>query len=166
MTIRRACDSDLAGVNKLLYEVEDIHRIGRPDIFRVGAKKYTDSELLEIFKDDSRPVFVATEDSGDASGAAGDEGAVLGYAFCEFEVHSGEQAQLDRKTLYLDDLCVDESARGKHVGRALYDFVLEYACANGCYNVTLHAWECNPKALAFYRHLGMKTMYTALETIL
>lgn len=157
MNIRRAVASDLTGINKLLFEVEDIHRRGRPDLFRPGAKKYSDEELLILFKDDSAPVFVAVDE---------ESGTVLGYAFCKLEVHEGEHAMLDRRTLYLDDLCVDESQRGKHIGRSLYDFVLEYARSLGCYNVTLHAWECNPKAIAFYRHLGMKPLYTALETIL
>ena len=31
------------------------------------------------------------------------------------------------KTLYLDDLCVDEACRGKHVGKALYERVLAFA---------------------------------------
>ncbi len=156
MTIRRAASKDLAGVNKLLYQVEDIHRAGRPDIFRLGAKKYTDEQLLEIFKDDVRPVYIAVDKTD----------AVLGYAFCEFQEISGQGALLDRKTLYLDDLCVDESCRGRHLGRTLYEYVLERAREAGCYNVTLHAWDCNPSAVEFYRHLGMQTMYTALETIL
>lgn len=157
MRIRRAMAGDLTGVNKLLFEVEDIHRQGRPDLFRPGAKKYSDAELLVLFKDDSAPVFVAVDE---------ESGAVLGYAFCKMEVHENEQAMQDRRTLYLDDLCVDERERGKHVGRSLYQHVLEYARSRGCYNITLHAWECNPKALAFYRHLGMKPLYTALEAIL
>lgn len=157
MTIRRAAVSDLKGVNNLLYQVEDIHRIGRPDLFRLGAKKYTDSQLLELFKDDSKPVFVAVDD---------DSQTVLGYAFCEFQVFDGVPSQIDRKSLYLDDLCVDESVRGRRLGRMLYEYVVSFARSNGCYDLTLHAWECNPKALAFYRHLGMRTMYTALETIL
>lgn len=155
MTIRRALAKDLAAVDKLLYQVEDIHRRGRPDLFRLGAKKYSDEELLDLFGDDSRPVFVAVDE----------DDSVLGYAFCELQEVSGTGAMLPRKTLYIDDLCVDESGRGRGVGRRLYDHVLRTARLAGCHNVTLHAWECNPEALGFYRHLGMRTLYTALETL-
>lgn len=155
MLIRRADAKDLQVINKLLYEVEDIHRVGRPDLFRVGAKKYTDYRLLEIFKDDSTPVFVAEE-----------EGIVLGYAFCQIQEVKNEPSQIDRKTLYLDDLCVDESARGKHVGSTLFSTLVDYARSIGCHNLTLHVWECNPSARKFYESMGMKPMSTTMETVL
>ena len=40
MNIRRADERDIAGINKLLYQVHRIHAEGRPDIFRLGNKKY------------------------------------------------------------------------------------------------------------------------------
>lgn len=39
------------------------------------------------------------------------------------------------KTLYVDDICVDENARGKHVGKTLFDYVKAYAEDNGFYNL-------------------------------
>jgi ribosomal protein S18 acetylase RimI-like enzyme len=77
-----------------------------------------------------------------------------------------EPSFFDRKTLYLDDLCVDESARGRHVGSILYNAVLEHARKLGCHNVTLHVWECNPSARKFYEAMGMKPMSTTMETVL
>ena len=40
------------------------------------------------------------------------------------------------KTLYIDDLCVDENIRGQHIGRRLYEYVKQYAKETGCYNLT------------------------------
>ena len=65
-----------------------------------------------------------------------------------------------------DDLCVEEGARGKHVGKALFEYVKAYAEELGCHNVTLHVWECNPGARAFYDFLGLKPQYTSMELIL
>ena len=153
--VRYANASDLEIVNKLLYQVEDLHRVGRPDIFKPGEKKYTDDQLLEIFQNPATPVFVAEED-----------GLVLGYVFCIIQETKGAKCIFDHKTLYIDDLCVDESARGKGVGKILYDYAIDYARGIGCHNVTLHVWDKNPGARTFYEKMGMGVQQTTMEVIL
>lgn len=159
MQIRRACAQDMPGLVSLLEQVLMVHYRGRPDLFRANTRKYADAELLEIIADDARPVLVAVDE-----GAA--PGEVLGYAFCVLEDHSGSNSLQPIKTLYLDDLCVDEAARGKHVGTELYHAVLGLARELGCHNVTLNVWACNPSALAFYRAMGLTPMKTCLEQVL
>ena len=112
LTIRRARDSDLPAINKLLYEVHKVHSDARPDLFKAGAKKYTDEELRAIIAEDRTPVFVAER-----------EGRVVGYAFCIHQQYVHHNNMTDIKTLYIDDLCVDEDARGAHIGQALYAYV-------------------------------------------
>lgn len=155
MEIRRACESDLAGVHELLSQVLAVHAEGRPDLFREGTRKYTDDELLAIFADDSRPVFVAVE--GDV---------VLGHAFCEVQDFRGSNNMQSILSIYIDDICVDEKCRGKRVGTALYQHVLDYARKLGCYNVTLNVWTCNPGAQRFYEAMGMTPLKTCLEQVL
>lgn len=155
MEIRRAEAGDLAGVHRLLEQVLAVHAEGRPDLFRAGTRKYTDEELLAIFADDARPVFVAVE--GDA---------VLGHAFCELNDYRQSNNMQPILSLYIDDICVDEKSRGRHVGTALYRHVLDYARELGCHNVTLNVWECNPGARAFYEAMGMSVQKTCLEQVL
>ena len=156
MQIRRAGSGDLEGCNRLLYQVEDVHRQGRPDLFALHVKKYTDEELLSLFQDDSRPIFVAVDEAGE----------VLGYAFCVLEDHTPEHAMNDFLSLYIDDLCVDENIRGQHVGKQIYEYVLAYAKEIGCYNVTLNVWECTPSARAFYEKMGLRPYKTGMEVVL
>ena len=73
---------------------------------------------------------------------------------------------VDAKTLYIDDICVDEKARGKHVGTALYAHVKAYAKSQGCYNITLNVWNCNPGAMQFYEALGLVPRKVEMEAIL
>ena len=47
----------MPGINKLLYKVQKVHGAARPDLFRAGAKKYTDEQLVKIMGSDSTPVF-------------------------------------------------------------------------------------------------------------
>ncbi|MBQ6383462.1 MAG: GNAT family N-acetyltransferase [Clostridia bacterium] len=152
MIIRRAESGDLEGLKRLLYQVCQIHADGRPDLFRAGGIKYTDQELLDILPDDSRPVFVCAEND-----------QVLGYAFCILEDTPGTTSLQPVRTLYLDDLCVEASARGRHIGTRLYERVLLAARELGCSRVTLHAWNFNEKAFGFYEKLGMTPLYTAME---
>ena len=72
----------------------------------------------------------------------------------------------DRKTLYVDDICVDEAARGRGVGKALYTHVRDYARSLGCYNLTLNVWSCNPNALRFYERMGLVPQKVGMEQIL
>ena len=156
MTVRRAGEKDLAGINALLSQVLEVHAAGRPDIFRAGTRKYADAELLALFEDEARPVFVAVDNGG----------RVLGHAFCELQDHRGSNSWQPILSLYIDDICVDEKSRGKHVGTALYQHVIGFARERGCHNVTLNVWECNPGARAFYDAMGMTPLKTCLEQVL
>jgi len=156
MNIRRACLKDMDGINNLLMQVCLVHHKGRPDLFKYGAKKYTDAELSDIIKDDLRPILVATDEKDQ----------VLGYAFCIFQQHINNNILTDVKTLYIDDLCVDENLRGQHIGKKLYDAVLSFAKDHGCYNVTLNVWSLNEPAMKFYESCGLKPQKIGMETIL
>lgn len=153
--VRRAKTDDMSAIEKLLYQVHKVHSDARPDIFKSGAKKYTTGELKEIIADDKRPIFVAEKD-----------GAVAGYAFCVYVEVKDNNSLCDMKTLYIDDLCVDENVRGGHIGTHLYEYVLDFAKKNGFYNITLNVWAGNDSALKFYEHIGLKVQKIGMEKIL
>ena len=155
MKIRRAQEEDIPVIDKLLFEVLKVHSDVRPDLFKAGTKKYTDEELKEILADDKTPVFVAEQDGG-----------VVGYAFCVHQQLINNNNMTDIKTLYIDDLCVDEAARGMHIGKALYEYVVEYARAQGYYNVTLNVWADNVNAVKFYERIGLKIQKIGMEAVL
>lgn len=153
--IRRANQDDIPQIDKLLYEVHKVHSDIRPDLFVPGEKKYTDKELEAIIADDKTPVFVAEND-----------GRILGYAFCIFKQDLKSRSVTDIKTLYIDDLCVDENTRGMHIGTKLYEYVLDFAKKSNCYNVTLNVWTGNDNAIKFYEHIGLKVQKIGMEKIL
>lgn len=155
MTVRFADEKDIPQINSLLYQVATVHHNGRPDLFKGGAKKYTDEQIRKILADEKTPVFAADEN-----------GVMKGYAFCVIKENKGDNVLTDIKTLYIDDLCVDENCRGQHIGSVLFEAVKKFAEEQGCYNVTLNVWECNPSARKFYDSLGMKPYKTCMETIL
>lgn len=248
MLIRRAQLADMPDLARLLDQVREVHHVGRPDLFKASGRKYTDAELEVIIADETRPIFVATEeaagdvgapgaeggaganegeavedgggapeaeggagaavgegvegkvvapragaakdgcgapeaeggagaaegeaveDGGDTPGARAAEdgggGRVLGYAFCEYQEFVGDNVRTDLRTLYVDDICVDETRRGGGVGRRLYEHVVSFAREQGFSNVTLNVWSCNPGAQAFYEAMGMKPYRIGMEVVL
>ena len=153
--VRRAEKKDIPRIMELLVQVDMVHHNGRPDIFKGPATKYTESELEKIIKNDETPVFVFD-----------DKDEVLGHAFCIYKQVIGDNVLTDIKTLYIDDICVDEKARGKHVGKALYEYVIGFAKEKSFYNVTLNVWSCNPTALKFYEAMGLVPQKICMEKVL
>ncbi len=151
--IRIANEKDTAAVLRLLEQVNRVHHDLRPDLFNL-ATKYTAAELETIFADEDTRVFVCEEN-----------GSVLGYVFTVLIDHQSDNMLVPVKELYIDDLCVDEAARGKGVATKLFAYVRQYAREKGCYHITLNVWEGNDSALAFYRKMGMTPQKTKLEII-
>lgn len=157
MIIRRATENDIEGINSLLRQVLYVHHVDRPDIFKAEGKKYRDDELCAIIEDDRTPLFIAVEENTNK---------VLGHCFCVVNEVKEHSSLVDCKTLYIDDLCIDESARGQHIGKDLYDFAVSYAKEIGCYNLTLNVWAKNTSALKFYEAMGLSVQKYGMELIL
>ena len=152
--IRTANTSDIKRIIELLHQVNMVHHVIRPDLFKPHTTKYNELELESLLNDKNKPIFVY------------DDGEVRGYAFCQISEVKDNRLLQDVKTLYIDDICVDENARGRHGGKALYEYVRDYACSIGCHHITLNVWEGNDAALGFYRNMGMQVQKTTMETIL
>ena len=154
--IRKAEKKDIGRLLELLTQVDMVHHSGRPDIFKGPATKYSAAQLEEILRNDDLPVFVYADASD----------IPLGHAFCVHKQVKGDSVLTDIRTLYIDDICVDEKARGRHIGKALYDYVVNYAKEQGFYNITLNVWTCNPAALKFYEAMGLAPQKICMEKIL
>ena len=153
--IRKALESDIPAILRLLHQVANVHHNARPDLFKGNTTKYDRQELEQILSNECSPVFVYEH-----------EGRAVGYVFCIVEQVESDRLQQDNKTLYVDDLCVDEALRGHHIGTALYRHALAYAREIGCNGLTLNVWEGNSTAIAFYKSMGMCVRKTCMEQIL
>lgn len=154
--VRKATKGDVDAIMKLLFQVAAVHHERRPDIFKPNTTKYTKAELEKMILSEEKIIFVFEDENA----------RVLAHAFCELIEHNGDNLLTDVKTLYIDDICVDEKARGRQIGKRLFDHVISYAKELGCHNVTLNVWECNENAKKFYEAMGMNVQKTGMETIL
>lgn len=156
LCVRRAVEKDIPKLLDLLTQVDMVHHRGRPDIFKGPATKYNASQLQTLLRDDTTPVFVCVNQ----------DDVPLGHAFCVHKQVLGDSVLTDIRTLYIDDICVDSTVRGQHVGKTLYDAVIAYAREQAFYNVTLNVWSCNPTALEFYEAMGLVPQKIGMELLL
>ena len=152
-TIRFAKAGDETAIAALLERIYEQHAEGRPDLFGGGKSKYTAEDVLKLFDKHDAPIFVAVNDKD----------AVIGYAFCVIKEFT---SPAHYKTLYLDDLNVDASARRMGVATALMDACRSYGKEKDCYNLTLNVWAFNEGALRFYEKNGFHQQRFILEDIL
>ena len=155
MTVRYAESRDIPGMIELLKQVGQVHHEIRPDLFRSGAQKYDETALQKLLEDETRPILIADL-----------EGRVAGYAFCILQVTENDPVLMDRRVLYIDDLCVEEALRGQGIATRLYSQVLTLARELHCDAVTLNVWSGNDSAMAFYEKSGLKPQKVGMEVIL
>ncbi|MBR2385456.1 MAG: GNAT family N-acetyltransferase [Clostridia bacterium] len=153
--IRRAIEGDIPQILELLRQVNLVHYNARPDVFKKGLK-YSKCEVEQLLKQADKPILVWTDATD----------TVKGYCFCVIKQVVDSNLLTDIKTLYIDDLCVDENCRGQGIGTALYNQAVSLAKELGCYNLTLNVWSCNPTALKFYQSLGLAPQKIFMEKIL
>lgn len=151
--IRRANVNDINAINDMLFQVHEIHAVSRPDIFKMGAKKYSDLELLDIINDDSTPIYVFTDKKDRAQG----------YIFCIKKEEKENASHNMRKVLYIDDLCVTKKMRGKGVGTLLYNYVKGIAKNEGFDSIELNVYAFNKNAYEFYKALNMTELKIVME---
>ncbi len=109
MKIRKAEAKDIPRLLALLEQVLQIHAEIRPDIFISGTTKYTVCELAELLKQEDKPIYVAVNE----------DDVCMGYAFCQMKEQPFSTNMIPFKSLFIDDLCVDQQARGQHIGESL-----------------------------------------------
>ena len=157
MIIREALPEDFETVSVFLRKIAEQHRLGRPDIFKKDAQKYSREDFCAILTDENKPVFVTSDDSGER---------IFAHAFCQIREHPERTVAFGRKTLFLDDLYVDPSARGTGVGTCMMEHLKRFASEKGCYNIELNVWEFNEGAISFYNKIGMSTQTRQMELII
>lgn len=154
--IRKAEKQDIPALIELLHQVNDLHADGRPDLFVHGHTKYNARELEALLGDKDFPVFVEVND----------DGIIEGYSFSQIHRNPEGGHLRPHTSLYIDDICVNASCRGRGVGRRLYEHTEAFARSIGCHNITLNVWAANTGARRFYESLGLRVQKTTLESIL
>lgn len=128
--IRKATSQDFEKVFFLLQEFAAFQKT--PERFTIT--------LAQIQKDQSLFQWFIAEDENKN---------IVGLASCFFAYYSWIG-----KSLYLDDLFVIESMRGKNIGTQLLETVIQFAKDNDCKKLRWQVSNWNHNAIAFYKKMG------------
>ena len=152
INVRPAHRNELARVNELRRQVNDVHVNGRPDIFRSGFSDELRDHVYEQFDSGEYTVLVAEAD-----------GRIVGFAVTTV-VHKPLSPYSNARSFYrVDEFGVDEAFRRRGVATALVEYMKIDANSKGLGKIELDMWEFNRSALAFYEAAGFSTYRRYME---
>lgn len=155
MAVRFAEEKDLARVNELRRQVNEVHVKGKPDVFKPGFGPQLRDYINVIFSDESQKIAVAERD-----------GVIRGFAVLHHINKPENPFMYERDFLDIDEFGVDENARRQGVAMEMIAFIRDYAKAQGFKRLELNMWEFNRGALAFYEAAGFSTYRRYMEMFL
>jgi ribosomal protein S18 acetylase RimI-like enzyme len=151
--IRKAEKKQAAQIVGLLEYIFALHKKGRPDVFAdTDSPKYTEEDVCRLIDDENYRIISAEED-----------GRVVGYMIAELVDGSKHPHMRSVKTLYIDDICVDEAYAHKGVGTALFEEAKRIGKELGCVRIDLNVWAFNEGAIKFYEKMGMTVSSMRME---
>lgn len=152
MKIRNMTLDDYKEVDRLMAQVHKIHVEGRPDLYVDVDHIYSMEQFREMVENEDMISVVAEINE-----------TIVGICFVSLRART---CMVKRRTAYMDDLCVDDSYRGKGIGKQLYLYVKERAKEMGAERLDLMVWDFNENARKFYESMGMKPQRYIMEEYL
>ncbi len=134
LIIRKGEKKDMPSVLNLINELAVYEK--EPDAVNITIDDLVENGFKEIPEFN---IFVAES-----------EGAIIGMA-----LFYNRFSTWDGPSMHLEDLIVTEKYRGKGIGKALYDKVLEYGVESGKQRVEWVVLDWNTPAIDFYKSTGV-----------
>jgi len=150
--IRPAQKEDYPAVSRLLLQIAKQHAELRPDLFRPKAKLSERSYRKLLKKAEKNPILVAVQ-----------ENRVVGHMFTEVIQQKKKHHKQARRVFYIDDLCIDETCRGRGLGRKFMEEAALLARINRCDSLELNVFQCNEGAIRFYENMGFTVQRVTME---
>jgi GNAT superfamily N-acetyltransferase len=137
--IRRAERRDVPEILALIHELAEYERAP-------GAVRTSEADLVRDGFSGAPPRFFVDLAEWD--------GAVAGFAFWFFDYSTW----IGRPGIYLEDLFVRPSFRGRGIGKELLVHLARTAVAEGCARLAWNVLDWNAPAIGFYEALGASAL--------
>lgn len=152
MIIRDMTVKDFEGVNELMKEVHAIHVENRPDLY-IDLEEPCSKKQFEEDVNNENIISILAEE----------ENQILGICFVSFREKT---CMVEKRTAYMDDLCVGNKYRKQGIGTKLFYYAQEQAKRMGAERLDLMVWGFNEAAYHFYDKLDMNVQRYIMEKIL
>lgn len=149
VTVRKAVLNDIEVIHKFIYALAEYENIADQCTITIDVLK----ELM--FNEKSLRAVIAEEDGIPVGMAA--------YYFFKIATFSG------KKVLYIEDLYIEESVRGKGYGTQVFDYLRCIAKEKNCSKMEWKCLDWNAPTIKFYEKMGGRLsdgwlVYTLDET--
>jgi len=152
MQFREAKKEDLSQVVEIMEQIQRLHEECRPEVFKSKTRNQIEKEAIELIENEKEYVIVAVKDD-----------RVYGILMCNLKEVKNHRNLKDSKSLWIDDLGVNEKYRKLGIGKELMKEAENLSKRLGCKTITLNCWSFNETALRFYEKQGMKNQRIIME---
>ena len=148
MRIKIMEKNDIADVQLLFAELQNLHAKNEPEIFVKDVVRSAEY-YLDILNKNDRVIWVAVENS-----------KVVGCIKGKIIDFDGKDILKKRKYGFIDGMIVDKSNRGKLVEYKLQNALFSWFKEQGITHIEASVWNFNENAKKYYEAFGYK--YTKL----
>jgi ribosomal protein S18 acetylase RimI-like enzyme len=142
MNIRKTSAEHISDI-KALWENLNAHHLSGSSHFKGHFSKLTFEKRVENLKKRDRLIVYVAEDKGEK----------VGYCIATVDGVAGE----------VDSLFVQESYRGKGLGRELISHALQWLEQENCETIRVAIAEGNENVLDFYRRFGFAERFIVMQ---
>lgn len=153
MEIREAKIEDLEQIISIQEQISRIHYENRPDIFKYKSKIEIENVTIDTINDKDKKCIIATDDTL----------KIYGLLICKIKYIKEHINLKDARTLWIEDIGVDEKYRKKGIGKQLLKEAEKIAKKLKCKRIELNCWNFNKDAINFYKSIGMNTQRKIME---
>lgn len=149
MIIRDIAIRDFEEVNEIMKEIHSLHVRNRPDLYLDVDEPFPRKQFEEDVENENFISVLAEENH-----------RIMGICFAQM---MEKICMVEKRTAYMDVLCVVEKYRKQGIGGMLFHYVQEKVKRMGAERLDLMVWGFNDTAYSFYEKMGMNVQRNILE---
>lgn len=144
--------TDHTALARMNESIHAQHVALKPGVFKPYNREDMEREFEDRLSNPEWLAFIALQDNCES-----------GYVLVRITDKPESVFSYASRTLYVDQLYVDEAQRGQGIGKALIEKVLELAKSNGIQTVQLDHWSANEEARGFFGKMGFTYYQEKME---
>ncbi|RYZ06656.1 MAG: GNAT family N-acetyltransferase [Myxococcales bacterium] len=157
-TIRSAVPEDAASIAGLADELDQVHRVAHPELFRARQPEREHGWFLATLQDAATAVLVAERKEG--------ERAVVGFLRVRDTETPSRGALAARRFGLIDELFVAVSSRREGIADDLLEAAEAWAVSRGLEALEVTVWDFNQPAQQLYDRWGFANLRRYLRKAL
>jgi len=144
ITIRAASEADYEDICRLFQELDEIHRVAVPQVFRLSEGPARPKEhIYGVLSDDNTTLLVAE-----------DNGRLVGLIEVAVRESAPVPIMVPRRYGYIENIVVLNISHHRGIGRELMVAAERWAKNKGVMAFELNVWDFNKRAIAFFEAMG------------